>query len=123
MKALISLLISVMCGSAAADALVPIYEAVLLKNGKVAARERVSGSYGTPVSLSLPESVQVEVVAELPASSGMSKTNLRIWRAGAGPRTLVKQMSAEMDLRQTPSFEYQIPNSELKVLVKPRSSR
>jgi hypothetical protein len=67
--------------------------------------------------------MKVIASAESPGLDGFSATSAKVYLFQNGEMKLVKEMSMRADFSRTPSFEYSVPGTGARFVVKPRLVR
>ena len=91
--------------------------------GKEVSAPVMRGQFGQALTNEVSNLVTVEAVAERPDEDGLAMTTIRVFRNSAGDVRLIKEASMRADLSKTPSFQYAVPGTSLRVEVMPRTEK
>jgi hypothetical protein len=89
--------------------------------GKEVSAFVMRGQFGRVLTSEISGVVKVEAMAEQPGEDGLAMTTIRVFRHAADEVRLVKETSMRADLSKTPSFQYNVPGTSLRVELKPRA--
>ena len=96
------------------------FEVVLMREGKVISSPKVVGEFGKSVALVLGDVMRFEGSASIPDYLGYSTTSVKLYLYESGEINPPKEMSMSANLTKTPSFEYSVPGTNARFVVKPR---
>ena len=88
--------------------------------GKVFASPTLFGEFGKTVSVQQDGLMKVDARADRPARDGFAKTAVTLHVFENGAMKPVKDMSMRADLSRTPSFEYTVPGTTTRFVIRPR---
>lgn len=97
-----------------------IYQVTFLKNGEYLASPTVVGQFGREVRVEIPDTLRVVMIAEAPDQDGRSLTSIRMSVFADGVWGAFKEMSGNLILSATPSFEYSVEGTPYRFVVLPR---
>ncbi|MBL8518917.1 MAG: hypothetical protein JNM76_18300 [Betaproteobacteria bacterium] len=96
------------------------FEVVVTQAGKLVAAPSMIVEFDKTGSVELSEVMRVEAKAARPGWDGLSETSVRVFVFESGALRPVKDMSMQADLSRTPSFEYTVPGTTTRFVIKPR---
>jgi hypothetical protein len=96
------------------------FDVVLTRNGTVVSSPSVVGEFGKQLVAEQGGVMKVDATADSPGWDGLSATSVKLYLFENGAMKPVKEMSMRADLSKTPSFEYSVPGTNARFVVKPR---
>jgi hypothetical protein len=96
------------------------FEILLTRDGKVVTAPTLVAEFGRTVTLEMGGTMKVDAVASAPDSEGNSFTSVKLYLFENGEMRLPKQMSMLANLSKTPSFEYSVPGTNARFVIRPR---
>ena len=119
-KQIVAVLCLALSTTAFADQEGVMFNVVLLKDGKIVASPGVVGEFGKEVTVEITQTFKVVGLASVPDAEGHSLTAVRLSLFENGAMQPLKEMSMLADLTKTPSFEYSVPGTTYRFVVRPR---
>lgn len=90
------------------------------KDGEVLATPAGLGEFGQELCIEIPETMRAQVFAMAPDQEGRSFTSEKMAIFQDNARQPAKEMSMQVQLSMTPSFEYSVSGTPYRFVVMPR---
>lgn len=97
-----------------------LFKFVLFKDGQVVASPSIFGSFGSEVTLEVPQLVRIAAVASAPDREGHSFTAVRLSVYEGGAMQPPREASMVADLSKDPSLDYAVPGTSYRLQFTPR---
>lgn len=96
------------------------FDVVLMRDGKVISSPKVVAEFGKRVALAQSQVMKFEGSASAPDKEGNSFTSVKLYLFENGEMKPLQEMSMLANLTKSPSFEYSVPGTNARFVVKPR---